>query len=77
MPNNRNDDIVNDPMEEIIGGNQPSMTDYFPEANELTVEDFQKEFHRNGKRYVTNLENGLLLEYDAIMGFFCRATEQG
>ena len=79
MSDNQNNNIDNDPMEqeEIIGGNQPSMADCFPQANELTVVDFQKHFHRDGKCCISNLQNGLLPKCDVIMGFFCRAAEQG
>ena len=53
------------------------MTNCFPQANELTVADFQKHFHRDGQCCASNLQNGLSLQCDAIMGFLCRAAEQG
>lgn len=74
---NNNDDDDTMGQDELIGGNQPSITDYFPQANNLTVDEFRKDFSDIGKRYVTNLENGVLLEYENIVGFFCRAAEQG
>ena len=77
MPNDQNNDDITMEQDEIVGGNQPSMTEYFPQANNSTVEEFQRDFHTIGKHCVTNPENGLLPECDAIMGFFCRAAEQG
>ena len=73
--NNDDDDTMRE--DELIGGNQPSITDYFPQANNLTVDEFRKDFSNNGTRYVTNLEDGLLLHYENIVGFFCRAAEHG
>ena len=74
---NNNDDDNTMGQDELTGRNQPSMTDYFPQANNLTVDEFRKDFSDNGKRYVTNLEDGLLLHYENIVGFFCRAAEHG
>ena len=76
MYNNNNDDDTMG-QDELTGGNQPSMTDHFPQANNLTVDEFWKDFSNTGKRHATNLKDGLLLHYENIVGFFCRAAEHG
>ena len=63
----------------IARDHQPSTIRFFPDTiNHNGSADFQgRNFNINGVACACNLDFGLILHFDHIMGFFCKMVERG
>ena len=64
---------------EDIRANQPSIVSVFPGLVEYNcVPELQdKDFNSYGMAYAFNMKDGLILQFDHIMGFFSKVLEKG